>query len=173
MALKLKGIPYEYVEEDLRNKSQLLLQYNPVHKKNGPPPLPQDPYKRAKVRFWASFVQQELFENMLLVVKSDGEAQEKAIKVVFEKLKLFEEGMKDFFQGGTRHIDGENMGFLDIVLCSLFGAHKAQEVVLGVKFIDPEKCPLLAVVKELRPPHEKLVEILQFVRQSALQSSAA
>ncbi|WKA08420.1 hypothetical protein VitviT2T_026145 [Vitis vinifera] len=120
---------------------------------------------------------------MLLVVKSDGEAQEKAIKVAFEKLKLFEEGMKDFFQGGTHHIDGENMGFLDIVLCSLFGAHKVQEVVLGVKFIDPEKYPLvyswltalteLAVVKELRPPHEKLMEILQFVRQSALQSSAA
>ena len=79
----------------------------------------------------------QLFENLLLVARSEGEAQEKAIKVVFEKLKLLEEGLKDLFQGQTHHIDGENMGILDIVLCLLFGAHKAQEV-LGVKFIDPE-----------------------------------
>ncbi|RVW90489.1 Glutathione S-transferase U9 [Vitis vinifera] len=69
--------------------------------------------------------------------------------------------------------------------CAVFMicAHKAQEEALGVKFIDPEIYPPvyswvtalteLAVVKEFRPPHEKLVEILQFVRQSALQSSAA
>ncbi|XWS51126.1 hypothetical protein CRYUN_Cryun12cG0150000 [Craigia yunnanensis] len=202
LALRLKGVPFEYKEEDLRNKSSQLLHYNPVYKKvtvlvhNGRPIaessliileyidetwknslqlLPEDPYKRAKVRFWTSFIEQQLFQTMITVIKTDGEAQEKAIKEVLEKLEMLEEGMKEFFPDRNPSIDSENLGLLDLVFFSSFGLHKVREEVLGIQIIDPEKTPLLfswvkainqlPLVKELTPPHDKLVAFLKFIRE--------
>lgn len=88
IALAEKGINYEYKDEDLRNKSPLLLQMNPIHKKisvlihNGKPVcesliavqyidevwndkshlLPSDPYQRSQARFWADFGDKKIYE---------------------------------------------------------------------------------------------------------------
>ncbi|KAK7304619.1 hypothetical protein VNO77_42503 [Canavalia gladiata] len=208
LALNLKDIPYEYVEEDLANKSDLLLKYNPVHKKvpvlvhNGnaipesmvileyidetwkhaPKLLPNHPYKRAQARFWSKFMQEQLFEATLLVFKTDGEAQQKAIDEMYQKLNLLENGMKTFMVEGITGVEN-NAGIIDIVFCTIFGAYKAYEEVLGIKLIVPEKLPVLfswlmgiaelEAVKRATPPHEKTVGILQRFRQSALKSSAA
>ncbi|KAK6773739.1 hypothetical protein RDI58_028977 [Solanum bulbocastanum] len=161
LALKVKGISYEYVEEDLMNKSTLLLlKYNPIHKKvsilvhNGNPIcessvileyinetwknksllFPQDPYQRASVRFWASYIHQ-VYDCMLKVFR--GEEQDKALEEFYVKLSVLEDGINNSSLGIT-----SNTGMLDIMIVITLGAYKVQEEVFGFKLLEAEKTPL-------------------------------
>ncbi|CAL5380827.1 unnamed protein product [Camellia sinensis] len=190
-ALKLKGIEeYETIFEDITNKSPLLLQYNPVHKKvpvlvhNGKPIseslvileyidetwkhnplLPEDPYERATARFWAKFGDEK------------GKEQEEAIPQVMENLKYIEEQLK-----GNKFFGGETIAYTDIAFGWTANLLSVFEEVTGIKLLDEEKFPLLSawmrnfsdvpVIKENWPPRDKLVIKFQATRQKYLAAAA-
>ncbi|KAI3892899.1 hypothetical protein MKX03_012415 [Papaver bracteatum] len=173
LALKLKGIPFENIVEDTKNKSEALLKYNPVHKKipvlvhNGraiaeslvileyidetwthaPSLLPQDAYERSKARFWANFYDQKFLPSSSAVMKSKGaEERKKAVEDLLENTRLLEEGLwnSEFEEKSkTPYLSGEAPGFLDIVIGMSACSHKAVEEVFGIRLMDPQKHPKL------------------------------
>lgn len=192
LALKLKGIPYEHVEEDLSNKSELLLGHNPVHKKvpvlvhkgkaiaeslvileyideqwnNAPKLLPDDPYQRAKLRFWVDFFNKKIVLASSTIITSKGKEQEKAIDDANELIRVFEDGIKKDFPGKFPFSDGQPLGLLDIVVGASSNYEAFHEAVAVVW--SPEKTPpdFLAwvnalkqhpLMKETLPLHDKLV----------------
>ncbi|CAA7017519.1 unnamed protein product [Microthlaspi erraticum] len=179
MALKLKGVPYEYLEQDIVNKSPLLLQLNPVYQKvpvlvhNGKilaeshlileyidqtwknhPILPQDPYEKAMAFFWAKFVDEQAGPvGFKSVVKA-----EKGIEVAIEEAQeLFAFLEKEIT--GKNFFGGETIGFLDMVAGSMipFCLARGWEG-MGIDLIPEEKFP------ELNRWIKNLKEI-EFVRE--------
>ncbi|XP_057426947.1 probable glutathione S-transferase [Lotus japonicus] len=163
-ALKLKGVTYEYIGEDLANKSNLLLQYNPIYKKvpvlvhNGKPvaesmvilqyidetwpqiPLmPQDAKERSNVRFWSKFID-EAITHLIEFFRYDGEKHEREMKEIWEALRLIE---KESGLGKKKFIGGNTIGLADLALGWVAHTLVAMEEVIGVKFITAEEFPHL------------------------------
>ncbi|XP_020206360.1 probable glutathione S-transferase [Cajanus cajan] len=164
IALKLKGVEYKYVEEDLGNKSELLLKYNPVHKKvpvfvhngkpiaeslviveyidetwNQNPILPSDPYQRALARFWSKFIDDKVVGAAWKAVFTvDEKEREKNSKESFEALQFLEDEIND-----KKFFGGEEIGLVDIAAVFIaFWIPLIQEIG-GLELFTSDKFPKL------------------------------
>ncbi|CAL0302665.1 unnamed protein product [Lupinus luteus] len=187
IALKLKGIEYEFLEENLGNKSELLLKYNPIHKKvpvlvhneksvseslviveyideafKGNPILPTEPYQRALARFWTNFIDDKIVSSVKKVVFTLDEVErEKGVKEALEALQFLENDLK------TKFFGGDEIGFLDIAALIIAYWVPIFQEVRGLQIFTSEKFPKLynwsqelinhPIIKENLPPREPLL----------------
>ena len=199
IALSEKRVEYEYREEDLKNKSPLLLQMNPVHKKipvliHGDKPvceslialqyidevwnekaplLPSDPYQRALARFWADYVDKKVYEGGRKVWTSKGEEQEAGKKEFIECLKVLEGEL-----GDKPYFGGEVFGYVDVALIPFYSWFYAYETC--GKFSIEAECPKLiawakrcmekeSVAKSLPDQHKVYEFVLQLKKVQGLE----
>ncbi|XAR48303.1 Glutathione transferase [Bertholletia excelsa] len=198
-ALKLKGVEYELVVEDLKKKSSLLLELNPVHKKvpvlvhggkaisesliileyidetwKQNPILPNEPLERARVRFWATFVDEKLIEAARKALFSEGEDQAKALESVDEAMQLLEVESR---ANGKKFFGGDAIGLLDMMLGWAAYWSKFGEEAASLTVIDLNKYPAFAswvnnvlqlplINQNLPPPSElrRVCHTLQMAR---------
>nr|AAG34840.1 glutathione S-transferase GST 32 [Zea mays] len=166
LALNFKGLAYEYVEEDLRSKSDLLLSSNPVHKKvpvlihngvpvcesrviveyldevysaTGPRFLPADPYERAMARFWASFIDEKFLASWLKAGrgKTDEEKAE-GLKLTLAAVETLEGAFMECSKGKP-FFGGDSVGYLDIALGALVAWMRATEARHGLRLFDASR----------------------------------
>ncbi|KAF2301288.1 hypothetical protein GH714_022440 [Hevea brasiliensis] len=162
IALAEKGILYEAREEDVTNKSSLLLQMNPVNKQipvlihNGRPIcesliivqyidevwnhkslfLPSDPYQRAHARFWADYVDKKIYPIGKMLWSCIGEVKEASKKDLIECFKILEGEL-----GEKPYFGGEGFGFIDVALIPFYSLFYTFET-LG-NFSMAVECPKL------------------------------
>ncbi|KAL6989916.1 glutathione transferase [Sarracenia purpurea var. burkii] len=165
-ALKLKGVEYEYVEEDIFNKSSQLLELNPVHQKvpvlvhdqkvilesflileyidetwKQCPLLPQHPYDRAMARFCAKLAEEKVLNSAWIAMCTHGDEKDKALKSVMEALDNIEGELK---RNENKYFGGESIGYLDLALGWISYWLPVWEEVGSMKIVDPTRFPAIS-----------------------------
>ncbi|XP_054780567.1 probable glutathione S-transferase [Prosopis cineraria] len=201
IALKLKGVEYEYVHESPTNKSDLLLQYNPVYKKvpvlvhhekpvcdslvilqyvdetwKSHPILPSDPYHAALSRFWSKFIDDKVIPAIFkAALNPDEKEREKGKEEVSEALQIMENELRGKF------FHGDSIGIVDIAAVYVAFWLPIIQEACGLHLFSSEKFPKLEkwsrdfldlpYVKPTLPPREKPLAYYKNLFQSLASST--
>ncbi|WVZ22281.1 hypothetical protein V8G54_000825 [Vigna mungo] len=186
IALNMKSVKYDFHEEKLSSKSQLLLQSNPIYKKipvlihkekplcesliivqyvddvwfSASPILPSDPYDRAIARFWTVYIDQTLYPTMRSIRGASEEDEKKRlIEEVRKGLTMLEGVFKDSSKGKGFY-GGDQIGLLDIALGSFLGWLRVVEIINGVKLLDQNNTPELLKWAERFCAHSAVKDVM-------------
>ncbi|KAK2632490.1 hypothetical protein EUGRSUZ_L01482 [Eucalyptus grandis] len=163
IALREKGVEFDMREEDLSNKSPLLLKMNPVNKQipvlvhNGKPVceslllvqyidetwvresplLPSDPYERARARFWADYVDKR--HEMTVQIFPVG-------RTVWQSMgEAQEAAKKEYIEclkvlegelGDKAYFGGERFGYADVSLIPFYSWFCALETLADSNIVE-------------------------------------
>ncbi|KAK1365825.1 Glutathione transferase [Heracleum sosnowskyi] len=167
IALNLKSVDFEYIEQNLISKTDLLLRSNPVNKKvpvlihgdkciseslvivqyidetwssNGHSFLPSDAYDRAIARFWPAYFDDKLVPLMRDLRSAQGEDKLALIERLEEGMVVLEKAFVKCSKGKA-YFGGDNIGIIDIAVGSCLGWIKAMEKMNSFKLIHKDKTP--------------------------------
>ncbi|KAK1412003.1 hypothetical protein QVD17_32920 [Tagetes erecta] len=171
LVLKLKCIEYEYLEEDLDNKSELLLKSNPVFKNvpvlfhaNRPPIieslvimeyldeirpdihpiLPSNPSERAQCRILAYTFDTLYYPwTKEYMLSPENERKEELKNMIIKGMVMLEEAFVTLSKGKP-FFGGDDIGYLDIVVGSFLGWFRHFGIVFGFHAITEDRNPKLS-----------------------------
>ncbi|GAB2234467.1 hypothetical protein Droror1_Dr00003721 [Drosera rotundifolia] len=184
VALNLKSVSYEFLEEKVGTKSDLLLKSNPVHKKipvlihhgkpiceslvivqyidevfDGVKILPEDPYDRAIHRFWAAYLDDKFFPALKTIRMVQGEEVQKKLVEIKEGLALLDEALVKLSKGKP-FFGGDQLGYLDIALSGFVAWIQVREKTYDIKLIDESIIPNLAAWVDSLRAHPAVKDII-------------
>ncbi|XP_026433952.1 glutathione S-transferase U17-like [Papaver somniferum] len=168
VALNIKSVKYEFLEQPYGTKSELLLKSNPIYKKvpvmiHGDKPIcesmnivqyiddvwsnsghsimPSDPYDASIARFWATYIDDKFFPSMSGITKcKDGEEYTAVIEQMIAAFGLLEQAYQEISKGKD-FFGGEKIGYIDIAFGCYIGSIKVTEKMNGIKLHHETKAP--------------------------------
>nr|CAD1826304.1 unnamed protein product [Ananas comosus var. bracteatus] len=186
-ALKLKGVEYEYVDEDLGNKSEDLLRHNPVTKKV--PVLVHDGKPLAESLVILEYIDEVWKEGYYPIMptiptRGRGRGSGPNMQTISARLQYFRE-LEDSRAGarGKKFFGGATIGYLDIVVGWFAYWFPIIGEVAGVDIVNARNLPLLNawfqrfldndVVKKTLPPRDKVYELNRARREMLLSAQSS